>query len=189
MPRTPRNNILAPDSVYHLIGRGNNKQQIFHDDEDYEKYMNLMLEAKTRHRVFLYHFTLMPNHIHFSAKPAGDGPSRFMHDLQMFYAQYYCRKYEFIGHVWQGRFKSLRMDSDMHVFACGNYIELNPVRAGLVQRPEDWLYSSYCVYAFGEVHLLVDIDPYYENFGRTPVERQKHYQAYFVQTIVKTPVP
>jgi hypothetical protein len=80
----------------------------------------------------------------------------------MNYAKQYCQKYEFVGHVWQGRFKSMKIESDAYLLACGNYIEMNPVRAGLTDNPKDWTWSSYAYYAQGQRDDLINDDPLLE---------------------------
>ena len=97
--------------------------------------------------------------------------------LTLAYSSYFNKKYRGVGHVWQGRYKSSLIDKEDYFIQCGVYIELNPVRAGLVARPEDWRWSSYRFYAFGEINPLteglIDVDPYYLGLGTTVQERQK----------------
>ncbi|WKZ29671.1 MAG: transposase [Patescibacteria group bacterium] len=187
MPRALRNYVVVPDGIYHVIVRGNNKMRVFHDADDYDAYLKYLLNAAKDHRVTIYHYVLMPNHVHILAKPTSD-LSSFMHAVQMPFAKRYCKKYKFVGHVWQGRFKSLIVATDPYLFACGNYIEMNPVRAKLVASPEKWHYSSYGVYAFGETDPLVTVDPFYETLGATDLERQSAYQR-LVSTTRFSPDP
>ncbi len=176
MPRPPRK--IDPNGTYHIISRGNNKSLIFHDTNDYKVYILLLTEVKRSHGFYLYHYVLMPNHVHLLLKPNGDKLSKFMHAVQMKYAKYYCKKYNFIGHVWQGRFKNVEIGNDAQLLACGNYIEMNPVRAGLVYRPEDWEWSSYNYYAHGAKNPLVDPDPLFiSSGGITETIRQKYQQT------------
>jgi putative transposase len=123
----------------------------------------------------------MPNHIHFMVEPttAGSLP-KIMMRLTLAYSSYFNRKYGGVGHVWQGRYKSSLIDKENYFIWCGLYVELNPVRAGLVEKPEDWRWSSYNFYAFGKVDSLIggliDVDPYYLQLGDSPEERQKGYR-------------
>ena len=98
----------------------------------------------------------------------------------MAYSSYFNRKYRGVGHVWQGRYKSSLIDKEEYFIWCGLYVELNPVRAGLVTRPEDWRWSSYRFYAFGELDPLmeglIDIDSYYLKLGSSFQERQERYR-------------
>ncbi len=178
MPRIPRHLIVAPSQLYHVIVRGNNKFKIFQEAEDFYRYNALLFKAKKEAAVSLFHYTLMPNHVHLLIKAGKKGISDFMHSIQLQYAKYFSRKYEHVGHVWQGRFKSLLIDNDEYAIACGKYIELNPVRAGLVQQPEDWPHTSYNFYAHGRYDPLVDVDPFYISLGKDPLTRQKNYREH-----------
>ena len=105
----------------------------------------------------------------------------FMKGLNLSYFSYYKRKYGYIGHFWQGRFKSLLIEKDKYLLACGIYIERNPVRAKIVKRPKDYPYSSYNFYALGEKNLLLNVDPLYEDLGRGKKERQENYKTFFLE--------
>jgi putative transposase len=118
----------------------------------------------------------MPNHIHLLLKPNVDNFSACMHLIQMSYAKKYCWKYHFIGHVWQGRFRSSLIENDAYLLACGNYIEMNPVRAGLTHLPEYWEWSSHRFYAFGEANDIIDADPLYKSFGDSETSRRVFYR-------------
>ena len=141
----------------------------------YVFYRNSLLELKRLYPVLLHHYALMPNHVHLLMTPMGEGLSEFMKILQNRFAKRFCSLYAFRGHVWQGRFKQRHIKSDADLFACGNYIEMNPVRAGLCLSPDIWSYSSYRYYAFGDHDPLVDDDPFYAMMGRNLAERQRAY--------------
>ena len=175
MARLARNIAVAPGEAYHVIARGNGGVTIFEEHEDYEAYLEFTREAQEKHGVAIFHYALMPNHMHFLVSPSSE-LSGFMHAVQLRYAKRFCKRHKFAGHVWQGRYKSLRIDSDPYLFACGNYIEMNPVRAGLVERPEDWPHSSYRAYAYGEKDKIVTIDPFYITLGRNTEERMRMYR-------------
>lgn len=182
MPRPLRQDIVRADHVYHVIVRGNNKATVFLDEHDYGYYSALLLHAKRRYGASLFHFVLMPNHVHLVIKPGEAGLSALMHAVQLPFAKHFCRKYRHVGHVWQDRFKSLAIESDAYLLACGNYVELNPVRAGLTAKPEDWPHSSYRSYAFGQPLALVDYDPLYDGLAAFPEERQRRYRELLVMT-------
>ncbi len=176
MPRPPR--LIDPEGTYHVISRGNNKSLIFHGENDYKTYLDILLQAKRLFGFCLYHYALMPNHVHLLLNPTGDKLSKIMHAIQMNYARYYCKKYNFVGHVWQGRFKSIVIENDAQLLSCGNYIEMNPVRAGLVNRPEDWEWSSNRYYAQGAINSLIDPDPLFISpEAITDIIRQKYQQT------------
>ena len=179
MPRPLR--ITVPNLPFHVLDRGNNRQIIFHDDEDFVYFLKLLKKYKKELKFRVYHFCLMPNHIHLMIEPTIEGTlPKIMMRLTLAYSSYFNRKYRGVGHVWQGRYKSSLIDKEDYFIWCGLYVELNPVRAGLVARPEDWRWSSYRFYAFGErnplMDGLVDIDPYYFKLGNTFQERQKKYR-------------
>ena len=180
MPRAPRE--INPEGIYHIIARGNNKSPVFHDANDYLKYLSILNEAKEQYGFSIYHYVLMPNHVHLLLQPNCEKLSLFMHDIQMNYAKSYCKKHAFVGHVWQGRFKSLPIENDAYLFACGNYIEMNPVRAKLVGLAEYWRWSSYTHYACGEENNLLNPDPLFETLGNDEATRRLAY----VQLIEKT---
>ncbi len=189
MSRLPRKAVVRPECYYHLVARGNDKARIFHCESDYRRYLEFVTEAKARYRVFLYHYVLMPNHIHMEVEPTEGDLSSFMHAIQSPYAKFYCKKYGRVGHVWQGRFKCSWIDTDAYLFACGNYIELNPIRAKLVKKTEDWPFSSYRFYAFGEKDDLIDADPLYFELHDDPGIRQQMYRKLIENAVKNSPVP
>lgn len=161
--------------MYHIICRGNNKSIIFRRPGDYGHYLSLLKNAKHLYGFDLYHFVLMPNHVHLLLKPHADNMSELMHVIQMGYAKYFCGTYRHIGHVWQDRFKSIHIENDPYLFACGSYIEMNPVRAGLVAHPEDWGWSSFQHYATKPM-TIVDTDPLFESFRGSEEEKRVAYR-------------
>jgi len=179
MPRPLR--ITVSNLPFHILDRGNNRQIVFREEEDFIYFLKLLKRYKKELKFKLYHFCLMPNHIHFMIEPtiAGSLP-KIMMRLTLAYSVYFNKKYGGVGHVWQGRYKSSLIDKENYFIWCGLYVELNPARAGLVVRPEDWRWSSYNFYAFGKVdplmERLVDVDPYYLQLGNSPEERQKRYR-------------
>jgi putative transposase len=140
MPRHRR--IVVPGIPHHITQRGNRKAVVFHDDEDYELYMKLLAVYKGRAGIQVYAYCLMPNHIHLVVVPeVADSLRAMMSPLNTTYAQEINRKQNLMGHLFQDRFASFAMD-DAHLVAAMRYVELNPVRAGLVTDPGDYRYSS-----------------------------------------------
>jgi len=182
MPRVSRRDIIVPGGTYHVIARGNDKAEIFHDEGDYRRYLSVLRVSKAPQGVSVYHYALMPNHVHLLVRVADKGLSAFMQTVQTAYAKHYCLRYGRVGHVWQGRFKSILIESDAHLFACGNYIEMNPVRAGFAPAPEAWPYSSYRVYAFGHADPLVDIDPFFSGLHEDEERRRVLYRDMLSKT-------
>jgi len=124
--------------------------RLFHDGQDYRFYRKLWREAKLIHELGVHRWTLMPNHVHFLIRQRREtGLAPAMHYIQQRYAKYYGRRNKWVGHVWQGRYKSPLIADDSYLYQCGQYIEMNPVRAGLVTLPEEWPWSSARAYARG----------------------------------------
>ena len=100
-----------------------------------------------------------------------------MKQIGLSYLYHYRKRYSYFGHFWQGRYKSLIIDKDEYLITCGRYIELNPIRAKMVNNPKDYRWSSYNIYAYGKKDGMTDIDPLYANLGKTKEERQRNYKT------------
>ena len=174
MPRAPR--AFDIQLQYHLMVRGSNKSTVFRDEEDYQTYYRLILQAKHSFRMRIYHYVLMPNHGHIQFQPSRPTIAGFLRFVQWRYSRYFSKKYGIAGHIWQGHPKCKAIETESYSTACGIYIEHNPVRAGIVKSPGDWPYSSYNFYAFGRPDPLVDVDPMYRELGATPAARQASYR-------------
>jgi putative transposase len=185
MPRPPR--LLLSQSYYHIMTRGNNKNIVFRKDDDYLYYLSLISRYKAEHLFELYHYCLMPTHVHLLVKTnkASDF-SNFMKKLNLAYFHYYRRKYTWVGHFWQGRFKSQPVGKDAYFIQCGKYIEINSVRKGLVKTPEDYKYSSYSYYAKGLPDSLITEDIFYADLGENQNERQKSYQDLIINDLISS---
>ena len=184
MPRTAR--IAPKEYVYHVMTRGNNRQVVFKDDEDYSRYIAIMEQYRDKYKFKLYHYVLMNNHVHLVLQPSerGGGLSEIMKGINLSYAYHYKKKYKHVGHFWQDRYKSIIVAEDEYLLACGSYVELNPVRAHMVKDPKDYRWSSYNWYAYGKEDHVIDKQPAYQNFGRNVQERQQKYRA-FVKGMLK----
>lgn len=183
MPRPPR--LLLSKSYYHIMTRGNNRNVVFKDDEDYQYFLSSVLKYKEILPFDIYHYCLMPNHTHFliQTKNAKDF-SNFMKKLNLSYFQYFNKKYTWVGHFWQGRFKSQPVGKDAYFIQCGKYIELNPRRAELVENIENYRYSSYRHYTNGLFDPLVTDDFLYEDLGLEITIRQKEYKKLIMDDTV-----
>lgn len=142
--------------VYHVINRGNNRQKVFRKSADFAAFLAALAELKERKPFELYGYCLLPNHFHLLLRPTGATISRIMQSLLVSHTQRYHRHYQSGGHVWQGRFKSPVIQTDEHLLTVLRYIEANPLRANLVERAEDYPWSSYRVHGLGETNELVD---------------------------------
>jgi len=142
MPTGPR--LLVPGACYHINTRGNHRQKIFLDERDYMVFIGAMKRYKRKYGFLLYGFCLMPNHIHFIGEPREVlNLSKLMQGILRSYTAYFNKHYKKVGHLWQGRFKSKAIVKDGYLIDAIHYVELNPVRAGLVKTAGDYVWSSY----------------------------------------------
>jgi len=168
----------VPENGYlHVMCRGNNRRKVFLKPKDYKFYLWLAGKFKLEEAVKIIHYCLMPNHAHFllGVMPESNLAS-FMKRLNLIYFFNYRKRRDYVGHLWQGRYKGKIIEKDDYFIGCGKYIELNPVRAGLCDQPEEYPYSSYMYYAYGKEDDLLDEDPFYAGFGATAQERQAVYR-------------
>jgi putative transposase len=128
--------------AYHVFARGNAKQAIFLDDRDHEVFLDLMAEVLSRFSWKCLAYCLMPNHYHLVVRTQGADLSRGMRQLNGVYAQRFNARHDRVGHVFQGRFGATLIQADEHLLQAIRYVVLNPLRAGLVSRPEEWPWSS-----------------------------------------------
>jgi len=136
--------INYPDLTYHIINRGNNREAIFIEEEDYKHYLNTIQRYKKKYGFKLFAYCLMTNHIHLLIKVTERGGiSRIMQSITVAHTRYYNYKYRRCGHVWQGRFMSPIVSEDDHLLTVMRYIEQNPLRAKMVNRVEEYRWSSY----------------------------------------------
>jgi putative transposase len=140
MPRIPR--IVVRDYPYHVTQRGNYKQTIFKSVEDYRQYLTWLKEYSKKYSLDIWAYCLMSNHVHFVCVPRKDNSlARTFNTLHMRYSQYYNRKMGVTGHLWHGRFLSSILD-ERHLYAAIRYVENNPVRAGIIDEPIRYKWSS-----------------------------------------------
>jgi putative transposase len=156
MPRTAR--ATGGGFCYHLLNRGNARNQAFHHEGDYASFVQLIRQACARFPMRVLAYCLMPNHIHLTVWPQGGRDlSKWMHWLWTAHVRSYRKQYRGSGHIWQGRFKAFPVQEDDHLLTVLRYIECNPLRAGLVNRAEEWPWSS--LYAGVAAPLLPVLDP------------------------------
>lgn len=149
--------VLLEGVYYHIINRGNQKQRVFLEDSDFEKYLELLKHYKRKYKFKMYAFCLMPNHVHLILevnKPTE--LAKIMQGLNIAYARWFNKKYGKVGHLWQGRYKSMVIQKDKYVFDCISYVEINPVRANLIQSPLDYTWSSFKLRTIGKESYLLD---------------------------------
>lgn len=173
MPRPVRP--IADGLIYHVINRGNNRQNVFHKPGDYQAFLQALADIKERKPFQLYGYCLMSNHFHLLIKPTGASISRIVQGLLVTHTQRYHKHHHSGGHVWQGRFKSPVVQNDEHLLAVLRYIEANPLRARIVRRAEDYRWSSYHVHGCGEANELVDRLILYEQLSPSAPIRQRKW--------------
>mgnify|MGYP001565240952 CR=1 FL=1 len=157
MPRRPR--ICFPGAVYHIYQRGNDKQDIFLDDFDRWHFLKLLLEAKKAFRYLIYCYVLMNNHFHMTVETPNEIPiSKIMQFTEGSYATYFNKRHDRKGHLFEGRFNDIIVEKDSYLLQLSRYVHLNPVRAGLVALPEEYGWSSFCIYLGRREDILVDTD-------------------------------
>jgi len=149
--------ILIKNACYHLVTRGNQKQRVFLCNDDYLAYLLLLKKFKRKYNFKLYAWCLMPNHVHLLGETENYLElSNFMHDLNRTYTLYFNNAHKKVGHLWQGRFKSMGICKDEYLIDCINYIELNPLKKELVQQLSEYPWSSYGARALGNDDKITD---------------------------------
>lgn len=161
--------IQPANTLFHVYNRGDHRQTIFRDDGDCMYFLQLIKRYKTKIETNFYHYILMPNHFHFELEIQKDDTlSKFMQGLGITHTISYNNKYQLNGHVWQGRFRSKALITDESLLRCGRYIELNPVRAGIVKHPADYRWSSYHAHANRLTDSIVDQHALHLQFSSDP---------------------
>ena len=163
-----------------MIQRGNNRQACFRREADYKSYLAFLKEAATNYDVAIHAFVLMTNHVHLLVTPGCErAVSQLMQALGRQYVQRFNFTYGRTGTLWEGRYKSTLVDSEKYLLTVYRYIELNPVRAGLVAHASDYAWSSYRSNALGKSIQLLTPHALYLRLGKTDAERREAYQTLF----------
>ncbi len=178
MARQPR--FFLPGHPQHVIQRGNNRDVIFVDSEDYEVYLETLGACCRRFGCAVHAYVCMTNHVHLLMTPATDTAiSQVMQALGRKYVQYFNYRYQRTGTLWEGRFKASLIEAEAYLLTCYRYIELNPVRAAMVDHPAGYPWSSYHHNASGKADDLVAEHPLYGQLAADPRDRQAAYRALF----------
>ena len=175
MARLPR--VVLAGYPLHIMVKGHNSQPIFFSDEERRSYLEWLRDAAREYDLAIHAYALMPNHVHILATPKTElSASRVMQSVGRRYAQMFNRVHGTTGTVWEGRYRSCLVDPDTFFLLCQKYIEQNPLRAGLVQKPEDWHWSSYRHHVGAETIPWISDHPSYWALANTPFERQLTWQ-------------
>jgi putative transposase len=179
MPRPHR--VQVPGGLYHLTSRGNRRQRIFLDDHDRHRFLDLAGSVAGRRGWLCAAYCLMPNHYHLLLETPEADLSAGMQEINSRHAMWFNWRYELDGHLFQGRFKSVLVESETHLLELSRYIVLNPVRAGLCESAAQWIWSSYrATLGVDPKPDLLTSDRILEHFGPAPDTARLHY-ATFVQ--------
>ncbi len=174
MARQPR--LTVPHYPHHIIQRGNNKQAIFAAPADYQAMLGLLLEASRQHKLAIHSYVLMTNHLHLLATPQDDvGLPLMMQQVGRSYVRWFNKAQGRTGTLFEGRYKSTLIQTERYLLACMAYIDLNPVRAGMVLQPQDYLHSSYAHYAGLRSDPLITPHSQFWTLGNTPFAREAAY--------------
>ena len=178
MPRRAR--LSIPGIPWHIIQRGNNRSVRFHAEEDFQFYLHYLAEFATKFGCDIHAYVLMTNHVHLLLTPQqADSASLLMKHLGQRYVQYINRTYQRSGTLWEGRFRSCLTQTEDYVLACYRYIELNPVRAGMVNQPQDYRWSSYHTNAQGKASNLITPHDEYQRIAADEKARLAAYRELF----------
>jgi len=165
-------------AVYHITARGNERKKIFFAKSDYAKFKEYLKEARDRYGYFLHCYVLMSNHYHLILETPNADISKIMHYINGSYTGYINRRKRRSGHLFQGRYKSILVDVDSYLLELSRYIHLNPVRAKIVKRPEDYPYSSYKSFISKKKEDIVHRDLILEMISGSRRNPQKIYMEF-----------
>ena len=174
MARLPR--LTLPGYPHHIIQRGNNRQMIFVDTQDFATMMALLAENAHKFAVAVHAYVLMDNHFHLLATPAtAEALPLMMQAVGRSYVRYFNQRHARSGTLWEGRYRSTLIETERYLLACMVYIDLNPVRAGMVAQPGAWQWSSHAHYLGQRIDKLVTPHALYWALGNTPFAREAAY--------------
>ena len=176
MGRKPRLHIEG--GLYHIVTRGNNRKEVFKEDRDYIAFLNILQKLKEKSSFKLYAYCLMPNHIHLLMEVKAKSTSEIMQRLLTAYTKQYNKKYRKIGHLFQGRYKSIICEKDSYLLELVRYIHLNPYRARLVRKPIDWMWSGHKEYIGETKDKLVDVFEVLGMLSSDPRQAAKTYSEF-----------
>ncbi|PFA66912.1 transposase [Bacillus sp. AFS015802] len=173
MVRTPRN--WCPGATYHVTARGNRKQELFHDDNDRKKYLTYVQKTKDKYPFTIHAYCLMSNHIHLLIETHDVPLEKIIRTLHTRYAVYFNKKYDYVGHVFQGRYGSNKIDTPSYFIRASRYIHHNPVEAKLTVQHGAYPWSSYPFYIHSIDNPLLSKERTLNYFPAPQVTLYKEY--------------
>jgi REP element-mobilizing transposase RayT len=172
-----------PGAFYHVINRGHRREKLYTSTRDYEKFLQYLEKAAERFGIIIHTYCLMANHYHLLVETPEPNLSMTMQWLNVSYATYFNRKQDRNGHLFQGRFKAILIDAEAYLIHLSRYIHLNPVRAGIINTPAQYHWSSYAAFIGEQITpKFLKTDVLLSKFGRNKKEARKIYQE-FVESI------
>lgn len=179
-PRTGR--VLVDGGLYHVLARSNNRHPLFPREADGRRYLELLAAAAREQGLTVFHYALLPDHVHLILEAGlGRALSRAMHRLHLAYAWHYRKHQAYHGHLWRGRFKLRRLSPGGELPEHGRYVELHPVRSGLVTDPARYRWTSYRAYAEGLADPVIAPPGWYQHLGADEAARRARYRQFVLQ--------
>jgi len=179
--------ILYEGAFYHVTARGNERRKIFLSPTDYEKYLSYLTDAVHKFGMVLHAFVLMANHYHLIVESPKANLSAFMQALNSAYTTYFNIKRGRAGHLFQGRYKAILVDADNYLLELSRYIHLNPVRAGMAEKPEDYPYSSLRPYLFPKEETMVFRDLIWDMISKERKKAPQRYREFVAFALLEKP--
>jgi REP element-mobilizing transposase RayT len=182
--------IEFPGAVYHVTSRGNERKPIFRVDEDCEKFVSFLKELPNRFGLFIHGFVLMRNHYHLLLETPSPNLQRAMQYLNTAYTVYFNNRHGRAGHLLQGRYKAFVIEKDTYLLSVSRYLHLNPVKAGMADRPEDYLWSSYAEYIGKRKRSgWLTCGWVLEQFSEKPAHARRRYKEFVEDTAAEPKNP
>jgi putative transposase len=176
--------MLPPGLPAHVTVRGNNRDDTYHCEGDRLYFLRCLQEAASANSVAVHAYVLMSNHVHILGTPQREGAfGRAIQNVGRRYVAYFNERHDRTGTLWEGRFRSTVVEADAYLFACHRYIDLNPVRAGIVPSPKEYRWSSHNFYARGEANPVLTPHPLVQSLGLSAPSRQRAYAALFEEAM------
>lgn len=184
MARLPR--FFAEGEAQHVIQRGNNREPTFTSERDFAFYLDCLRRASTEHGLAVHAYVLMTNHVHLLTTPAHeDSLPKTLQSVGRRYVQYFNYTHRRSGTLWEGRYRATLVEAERYLLTCMRYIEMNPVRAAMVEHPADYPWSSYRANAQGDPNTLVTPHELYRRLDRSDEQRHSEYRQLFRAQIPK----
>jgi putative transposase len=175
-----RTRLIIAGQPHHVVQRGHNRGIVFFADDDYLYYKECLKNAAEKYGCTIHAYCLMTNHVHLLVTPVTkEGLSRMMQMLGRLYVRHINKRKKRSGTLWESRFKVSLVDAEGYLLSCMRYIEMNPVRARMVRKPENYPWSSIRANRLGETDALISAHPVYESLGATPASRCSSYSSLF----------